>query len=42
MLSDPAKLDNYALQGRKGVEKHFHVENQVGEMLKVYAGVLAD
>jgi glycosyltransferase involved in cell wall biosynthesis len=36
MLSDPEKLDVYGMQARKGVEKEFHVEGQVKEMLKLY------
>lgn len=39
MLSDPEKLDAYAIQGRKGVEEKFHVEDQVKEMVKVYEDV---
>lgn len=39
MLSDPGKLDNFAHQARKGVEKHFHVGGQVKKMLEVYKSV---
>jgi len=39
MLSDPARLDEYANQARKGVEEHFHVGGQVKDMIKVYDSI---
>jgi glycosyltransferase involved in cell wall biosynthesis len=36
LLCDPLKMDDLSLQGRSGVEQHFHVEGQVQKMLEVY------
>jgi glycosyltransferase involved in cell wall biosynthesis len=36
LLCDPRKMDDLSLQGRSGVEQHFHVEGQVQKMLEVY------
>jgi len=36
ILSNPSALDQYALNGRKGVETHFHVEGQVQKMVEIY------
>lgn len=38
-LSDPAALDELSKKGRKGVEEHFHVDQQVEKMLEIYGGV---
>lgn len=42
MLSDTEQLDRYALEGRQGVETHFHVSGQVEMMLEVYDRAIAD
>lgn len=42
MLSDREQLDRYALEGRQGVETHFHVSGQVEMMLEVYDRAIAD
>nr|MDA3823916.1 glycosyltransferase family 4 protein [Bacteroidales bacterium] len=39
MLSNPEKLDEYAVQARKGVEEKFHVDGQVEGMMKVYSKI---
>ncbi len=36
LLSDKEKLDKLAIEGRSGVEKHFHVDGQVKKMIEVY------
>lgn len=36
MLSDPKKLDTYAIQARKGTEEKFNVEGQVKRMIQIY------
>ncbi|MCF8224318.1 MAG: glycosyltransferase family 4 protein [Bacteroidales bacterium] len=36
MLSDPAGMDEYSRNGRKGVENHFHVAGQVKRMIDIY------
>jgi glycosyltransferase involved in cell wall biosynthesis len=39
LLSNPEKLDTLSMNGRAGVENHFHVDLQVEKMVRVYAGV---
>ncbi|MCB8999674.1 MAG: glycosyltransferase [Bacteroidales bacterium] len=40
LLSDSESLDRLALQARKGLEEHFHLNGQVKKMIKIYQSVL--
>jgi glycosyltransferase involved in cell wall biosynthesis len=36
VLSDAELHDKLSREGRKGVEKHFHIDKQVKEMISIY------
>jgi glycosyltransferase involved in cell wall biosynthesis len=36
LLSDPEKLDILSSNGKKGVEKHFHINDQAAKMVDIY------
>lgn len=36
LLSDPEKLDILSRNGREGVEKHFHINDQAEKMVRIY------
>ncbi len=42
LLSDPGELNRLATQARKGVEKKFHLKDQVGKMIRIYQSAIAD
>ncbi|MCF8378769.1 MAG: glycosyltransferase family 4 protein [Bacteroidales bacterium] len=39
LLSDPAEHERLSKAGREGVEKHFHIDDQVKKMIDIYEGV---
>ena len=41
LLSDPKEMEKLSLQGRAGVEKHFHIDVQAERMVKVYEEAIA-
>ncbi len=42
VLSEPEKLDELAIKGRKGVEEHFHVNLQVEKMVTIYEEAISN
>jgi glycosyltransferase involved in cell wall biosynthesis len=41
LISDPKEMEKLSLQGRDGVEKHFHIDVQAERMVKVYEEAIA-
>jgi glycosyltransferase involved in cell wall biosynthesis len=41
LLSDPKEMEKLSLQGRDGVEEHFHIDVQAERMVKVYEEAIA-
>ena len=39
LLSDPKEHERLSKAGREGVEKHFHIDNQVKKMIEIYKAV---
>jgi glycosyltransferase involved in cell wall biosynthesis len=36
LLSDPGEMDRLSRKGKKGVEKHFHIDIQAERMVRIY------